>query len=151
MGFRFSAFPVAVVAGALILAGCAGEYGPKEGAGGLLGAAAGGVAGAQFGKGNGRLAATSAGALFGAMVGASAGRSMDRADALYAERYSYPSHSQQVPRPYAAPSYSYARSGYSAPAYSAPAMNGCQFVGGGPANEPTFACQAPNGAWFITR
>ncbi len=48
--------------------------------GGLLGAAAGGLAGSQIGNGKGQLAATAAGALLGFLVGNNIGRSMDEAD-----------------------------------------------------------------------
>jgi surface antigen len=68
-----------------LLVGCA-EYGPKEMGGSLIGAGAGGLAGAQFGKGSGQLAATGAGVLLGALLGGSAGRSLDRADQLYMSR-----------------------------------------------------------------
>jgi uncharacterized protein YcfJ len=70
----------------LVLAGCT-DYGPKELGGGLLGAGAGGLAGAQFGHGTGRLAATAGGALLGGWLGSGAGRSLDRADAAYARGY----------------------------------------------------------------
>jgi hypothetical protein len=69
--------------------------GYKQPAGTLLGAAGGGLAGAQFGSGNGKLAATAAGALLGALVGNEVGGSLDRADAAYGRGYSsgygYPS------------------------------------------------------------
>ena len=45
---------------------CAQNAGNKEIGGTLLGAAAGGLLGAQFGKGKGQLAAVAAGALLGA-------------------------------------------------------------------------------------
>lgn len=142
---------VCALAGLLALTGCA-EYGPKESGGALVGAAAGGVAGAQFGSGSGRLAATALGTLLGAGLGASAGRSLDRADALYAERYP----SQQVPRPSA---YYRPQWGWSPPSYrrervyepAPPAADGCRFVGPGAGGEPTYACRAPNGAWYISR
>ena len=64
-----------------------GEFGlNKTTGGGLLGAAAGGLAGAQFGKGKGRLATTAVGVLLGGLVGSQAGASLDRADIAYANR-----------------------------------------------------------------
>lgn len=48
-----------------------------------IGAALGGLAGSQIGKGTGQLAATGAGVFLGGMVGNSIGHSMDRADASY--------------------------------------------------------------------
>jgi surface antigen len=81
---------VAAVAALAMLAGCAGnEYGGginKTTGGTLLGAAGGGLLGAQFGKGNGKLAAVAAGVLGGALIGHEAGRSLDRADAVYASQ-----------------------------------------------------------------
>jgi surface antigen len=52
----------------------------------LVGGAAGALAGAQFGKGNGQIVATAAGALLGAFLGSEAGASMDKADRMYHER-----------------------------------------------------------------
>ena len=76
-----------VVAGTLVLAGCVTDgYGQKQGFGTLLGGAAGAVAGAQFGSGTGRLAMTAIGTLAGAAIGNSFGESLDRADAVYAQR-----------------------------------------------------------------
>lgn len=73
---------LAVVALAVV-ASPARADGGKEFFGTILGGAGGAVAGAQFGKGSGRLAATAAGTLLGAMAGGSFGRSADRADHLY--------------------------------------------------------------------
>jgi surface antigen len=52
----------------------------------LLGGAGGAVAGAQFGKGNGQLAATAGGALLGLLVGTGVGASLDAADAACAQQ-----------------------------------------------------------------
>ena len=68
------------------LAACVPHRGPKETGGTLIGAAAGGLLGAQVGRGKGQLAAVAAGTLLGALVGNSVGRSLDRADRLYAQR-----------------------------------------------------------------
>ncbi len=67
---------------AISLAACTRDSGPKETGGTLIGAAAGGLLGAQFGSGSGKLAATAAGVLLGAWVGNEVGRSLDRADRL---------------------------------------------------------------------
>jgi surface antigen len=81
---------VASVVVALSLAGCANsDYGTKQTVGALAGAGAGGLLGAQVGKGGTRLAATAAGTLLGAFLGSEVGRSLDRADALYASRAEY--------------------------------------------------------------
>ena len=71
---------LAIVLAALMLTGCVTEGGPKQGIGTILGAAGGGLLGAQFGSGRGRLAATAAGVFLGAMLGNSISRSLDRAD-----------------------------------------------------------------------
>ncbi|MDR6292156.1 MULTISPECIES: RT0821/Lpp0805 family surface protein [Inquilinus] len=76
---------VAALVGAVALAGCQ-DFGPKQGAGTLIGAAGGGLLGSQFGSGGGKLAATAAGVLIGAWLGNSVGSSLDRSDQLYAER-----------------------------------------------------------------
>jgi surface antigen len=68
-----------VAASALVLAGCAGQ-GQKQTGGTLVGAAAGGLLGAQFGSGAGKLAATAIGALAGAWIGNEVGTSLDNAD-----------------------------------------------------------------------
>ncbi len=53
---------------------------PKQTAGTVAGAAAGGLLGAQIGDGRRQLAATAAGTLIGALVGGEIGKSLDRAD-----------------------------------------------------------------------
>ena len=70
---------------ALALAGCQ-STGPKQTGGTLLGAAAGGLLGSQFGSGAGKLAATGLGIAAGAWLGSEIGASLDRADRLYANR-----------------------------------------------------------------
>lgn len=77
-----------VAALTLSLAACAqpggGGYGvSKQTGGAILGGAGGALAGAQFGKGKGQLAATALGTLLGAFIGSEAGASMDRADQTY--------------------------------------------------------------------
>jgi surface antigen len=72
------------------MSGCiTSDTGNKQLGGTLLGAGAGGLVGAQFGKGTGKLAATGAGTLIGALIGGAAGRSLDKADALYASQAGY--------------------------------------------------------------
>jgi surface antigen len=74
----------------LLLAGCASsEYGGKQTVGTLAGAGAGGLLGAQVGKGKVRLASTAAGTLLGAFLGNEIGKSLDRADRLHASRAQY--------------------------------------------------------------
>ena len=67
------------VATFVFLAGCQ-STGPRESAGGLLGAAAGGLIGAQFGSGKGQVAAAVVGALAGSALGGKIGRQLDRED-----------------------------------------------------------------------
>lgn len=74
---------VSVVALSLGLAACQ-QQGPKQTIGTLGGAAVGGLAGAQIGKGSGKLAATAIGVLLGAFVGSEVGKSLDKADQAYA-------------------------------------------------------------------
>jgi surface antigen len=81
---------VGVAMAALLLAGCAGsDYGTKQTVGALAGAGAGGLLGAQIGKGKGQLAATAAGTLLGAFLGSEVGKSLDRADRTYASEAQY--------------------------------------------------------------
>ncbi len=75
-----------IAAGALVLAGCANHGGPKQTMGTLLGAAGGGLMGAQIGSGKGQLAAVAIGTLLGAMIGNEVGQSLDRADQHYARQ-----------------------------------------------------------------
>ncbi len=56
------------------------EAGNKQTLGTLLGAAAGGLAGTQVGKGRGQLVAVGVGTLLGAFLGNEIGRSLDNAD-----------------------------------------------------------------------
>jgi surface antigen len=73
---------------ALMTAACAqdGQYGKKQTIGALGGAAAGGLLGAQVGRGKGQLAATAAGALLGALIGSEIGRTMDEVDRMKAQQ-----------------------------------------------------------------
>lgn len=68
-----------VAASALTLAGCA-DQGQKQTGGTLIGAAAGGLLGSQFGGGVGKIAATAVGVLAGGWLGSEVGKSLDNAD-----------------------------------------------------------------------
>ena len=70
--------PVAIAA-AIALAGCEGQ-GPKQTGGTLIGAAAGGLAGAQFGSGTGKVVAATLGVLAGAWAGGELGKALDQVD-----------------------------------------------------------------------
>jgi len=80
--------PIAgLLLGATLLTGCAQPgTGPNQATGTLLGGAAGALAGAQFGKGHGQLAAVAVGTLLGAAIGNSIGRQMDEQDKMLANQ-----------------------------------------------------------------
>ncbi|MGB0630555.1 MAG: RT0821/Lpp0805 family surface protein [Alphaproteobacteria bacterium] len=70
--------PVAIVA-ALALSGCEGQ-GKNQTGGTLIGAAVGGLVGAQFGSGTGKIIAATLGVLAGAWAGGELGKSLDEVD-----------------------------------------------------------------------
>ena len=70
----------AITASAILLSACITTDAPKQGAGTLLGAVGGALAGSHIGKGRGRIIAVAAGTILGAFAGAEIGRSLDRAD-----------------------------------------------------------------------
>lgn len=83
---------------ALALAGCENAQDrQKELIGKILGAAGGAVAGAQFGKGSGRLVAVAVGTLAGAWLGSEVGKSLDRADRAHLERFTQRALESQPP------------------------------------------------------
>jgi surface antigen len=136
-----------------LLAACTTQdnLGYKQGAGTLIGAGLGGLAGSQIGSGTGRLAATGAGVLLGGLLGSETGASLDRADRLYYERQQRPVATQQVPNPtYYVPPQA-AVPAYQAPVASYPTAANCQRLNSNdPFAAPAFACPAANGGWFIT-
>jgi surface antigen len=67
---------VALMTGALLIAGCSN----KADTGTAIGAVAGGLLGSAVGKGNGRIATAAVGAFVGGIVGHSIGQSMDEVD-----------------------------------------------------------------------
>ncbi len=73
---------ILLMIGALLASGCTQHYGPKEGAGTLLGATGGAILGSNIGKGKGNIAAIAIGTLAGAFFGQEIGRSLDRADRI---------------------------------------------------------------------
>ncbi len=76
----------ALVATSLMLTGCFETGGTKQTVGGLTGAVAGGLLGAQIGDGRGQIAAAAVGTLLGAMIGSEVGKSLDKADMAYADQ-----------------------------------------------------------------
>lgn len=72
-----------MVAATCALGACqTGDWGNKQTVGTGIGAVAGGLAGSQFGKGDGQLWATGAGVLLGALIGSEVGASLDAADRM---------------------------------------------------------------------
>jgi surface antigen len=72
---------VVVALSATMLIGCQ-TVGTKEGVGGVLGAAGGGLLGAQFGKGDGKVAMAALGAVGGLLLGSNVGKSLDDVDRM---------------------------------------------------------------------
>ena len=81
-----SGFKGVALAAALALGACTTDAGPKQTAGTLIGAVAGGLAGSTIGHGSGRHIAIGVGTLLGAFAGSEIGRSLDRADRIHAAR-----------------------------------------------------------------
>lgn len=77
---------VAAISVSLVAVAACEQGGPKETLGTLGGAALGGLAGSQIGKGKGQMVAIGAGVLLGAFAGREIGKSLDKADRLEAER-----------------------------------------------------------------
>ncbi|WP_085909441.1 RT0821/Lpp0805 family surface protein [Kiloniella majae] len=71
---------IAVLLIALSTTACSNDTGIKQTVGGLGGALAGGLLGAQFGKGSGQIVAAAAGAVVGGFLGSEVGRYMDDED-----------------------------------------------------------------------
>jgi surface antigen len=144
---------------AMTMSGCVtSDTGNKQLCGTLLGAGAGGLVGAQFGKGTGKLAATGAGTLVGAMIGAAAGRSLDKADALYASRAEYQAleyRSAGAAVPWRNPDSGHHGSVQPLATWQTPAGFYCReftytvFVGSHPENAYGRACRQPDGSWQI--
>ena len=137
-----------------LLVGCAGAPGPKQTGGTLLGAAGGGLAGAQIGSGTGRLAATAAGALLGALIGSEAGVSLDRADQLYYERQALNAAKlrRQVPAPayvYGAPAVQGSRSYRATPIPAAPPRFNANCRRADEGFNPIHICQDSFGRSFV--
>ncbi len=152
-----------IIAGAMTaaLAGCAqpgygpyGGAGPKQQIGTLSGAVAGGLAGAQFGNGTGRLWATGAGVLLGALAGNNIGRSLDRADQQYLSQASYRSFETGAPVEWRNPDSG--NSGMVAPGRSYQSGNSyCREytqtvnIGGRAERAYGTACRQPDGSWQL--
>lgn len=83
-----------------VLSGCAtdAEHQPKQTLGTLIGAGLGGLAGAQMGRGKGKLFAVAMGALAGAYLGGTIGQSLDRADVAALQHAQQEAHAVPVGR-----------------------------------------------------
>jgi len=148
---------IAVALAALTLGACANEYGGKQTAGTLVGAAGGGLLGAQVGKGRGQLAAVAAGTLLGAILGNQVGASLDRADRLALAR----AHDSASTGPLNEPVYwrnehsgnygtvTPVREGRSASGYYCREYQHTIYVGGKAERGYGTACQQPDGSWQI--
>jgi surface antigen len=154
---------VAVAAAAMLLAGCAGDgYGGfnKTTGGTLLGAAGGGLLGSQFGKGNGKLAAVGAGVLLGGLAGHSVGRSLDRADATYAQQAQYRAQAAPVGQTIAWDNPESGNRGWVTPTREGQNMSTGEYcrefqqtieVGGRVERGYGTACRQPDGSWRMTQ
>ena len=142
---------------AVSLTACTQDSGPKQTGGTLIGAAAGGLLGAQIGRGSGRLAATAAGALLGALVGSEVGRSLDRADRLAMARTTHTA--LETGRSDEPVVWSNPDSGHSGtitpqPAYQTPQGRYCReyqqtvTIGGRTERAYGTACRQPDGTWM---
>jgi surface antigen len=155
---------IAKLGAALMLAGtlaaCAQGtgYGTKETVGTLGGAALGGLAGAQFGHGEGQLAATALGVVVGGLIGNQIGRYMDRADEEAARRAEWAA-LERYPdgRPSEWHNPNNGNYGYTTPTstYQTGEGNYCReyqttiVVGGQPQTGTGTACRQPDGTWRI--
>jgi surface antigen len=139
---------LASLAMSVMLVGCA----TKEDQGTLLGAAAGGLIGNQFGHGGGKVAATMAGVVVGGLVGNRIGRQMDEDDRRRAMEAEYAAMDSGERREWRNPSNG--RYGYVAPRriYTYRSMR-CReyeatvYIDGRPETMVGKACQQPDGSW----
>lgn len=153
---RLGAKAAAVAIAALLLAGCA-DVGPKEGAGTLLGAAGGGLLGAQFGHGKGRLVTTAAGTFLGALIGNQVGKSLDRADRQHIQQAQYRAEEGPLNEPVHWRNPDSGHYGTVTPVREGESASGeyCRefqhtiYVGGKAEEGYGTACRQPDGSWRI--
>jgi surface antigen len=159
MTFR-SVITTAVVILALGLSACAeNRYGKKQTIGALGGAAAGGLLGAQVGKGRGQLAATAAGALLGALIGSEIGRSMDEVDRMKAEQAYTHATTAPIGQEIEWNNPESGNHGTVTPVRDGTASSGdyCRefqqtvVIGGKPEQAYGVACRRPDGSWEIVQ
>lgn len=148
---------VPIAAALSLLAACTTTGGEKQTVGTLGGAVAGGVLGAQFGKGDGRLIATGVGTLLGAFLGSEIGASLDRADRLYAERAAQQAYAAPVgetitwrnPESGHSGAITTTREGYSSSGAYCREYQQTITVGGQVERAYGVACRQPDGSWKI--
>lgn len=158
MGLAKSRCKLATAALAVLMLGaCANDYGGKQTAGTLLGAAGGGLLGAQIGDGRGQLAAVAAGTLLGALVGNQVGASLDRADRMALTRahetaYTGPLHEPVYWRNEDSGNYGTVtplREGTTTSGYYCREYQQTIHIGGRAERGYGTACRQPDGSWQI--
>lgn len=149
--------PIMILLAALV-GGCA-EAGPKEGVGAVLGAAGGGLLGAQFGSGSGQLAATALGVLAGALLGSNVGRGLDDVDQMRqaaAAQAAFEASPSGIPSTWDNPDSGNYGSITPTRTYQTTSGNYCReftqtvSVGGQQQQAYGTACRQPDGTWKIT-
>ena len=144
------------LAASLMATGCVTDgVGPKQGFGTLGAAAAGGLAGAQVGNGNGKLAAVALGTLLGAFIGSEVGSSLDKADELYAQEALRTASRVPVGQPVTWNNGSTGNSGVVVPTRDGYSYSGnyCReyqhtvYIGGRAQKSHGKACREPDGSW----
>lgn len=130
-----------------------GGMGPKQTGGALVGAAAGGLIGNQFGSGSGKAAATLLGVLIGGYAGSSIGQSMDNIDRQYAAQASYNALQSGQPMQWNNPQTGHYGMVQPGPMY--PSNGGyCReyhqtvYIDGRPQTMTGTACQDQQGNWY---
>lgn len=148
-----------VLIAALGLSACEtfNNSGQKQTIGGLGGAVAGGILGAQVGSGSGRLVAVGVGTLLGGLVGSEVGRSLDKADMVYAQRANQQAHTAPLGEKISWNNPESGNSGTVTPTRDGYADSGeyCReyqqtiYVGGQQETGYGIACRQPDGTWRI--
>ena len=163
MGRRTSSRSVAgalAIAGLLATAlpGCSEDAGGKEVGGMMLGAAAGGLLGAQFGGGSGKILMATVGVIAGGLIGRNVGRKMDKKDKAEAQRAQQ--YSLDQTRSGQTTSWNNPNSGNSgtykpARTYQNPTGQYCRefeqtvTIGGKTEKAHGTACRQPDGSWRV--
>jgi surface antigen len=141
------------------MVGCSQQSGPNETGGTLVGAAAGGLIGSQFGSGSGKLAATGLGVLLGGLLGNKIGKSMDDNDkrrAMQAQQAAYVAPvGQQIvwnnPDNGHSGAITPVRDGRDQNGYYCREFQTTVTIGGQPQQAYGRACQQPDGSWKVVQ